>query len=551
MDSSTVSQIGNQSDSKTAADKFEGLRPIRRAIISVSDKAGLVAFARGLVECGVEIISTGGTMAALKKAGVQVVPVSSFTGSPEILDGRVKTLHPRIHAGILFRRDMQEHCDEMASHEFKPIDMVVVNLYPFEQTVANPDSTEADIVENIDIGGPSMIRAGSKNFDGVAVVTAAGQYEETLKELKAQDGALSLATRKNLASAAFALTGAYDTAINDYFSKQMASGSQATAGEQEGDSPELVLRFQKKSVLRYGENPHQVASVYSGQNSSGPTLLDAEILGGKELSFNNYADLDSCLEMLLDFSEPFACVLKHANPCGAAEGATLAGAYEKALECDPLSAFGSIIGLNRRVDLATAELLRETQFVECILAPSYDDDALALLLKKKNRRILALPAIEQGRPDGELYGKFLRGGLLWQSADDKIISAGDLKVVTKVSPTDEQIKAMLFAWKVVKHTKSNAIVIAKKTATVGIGMGQTSRVDSSFMAVKRAGARTDGAVLASDAFFPMPDGLEMPAEAGVKAFIQPGGSKKDPDVIAAADAAKVAMVFTGTRCFWH
>ncbi len=532
----------------TSKNSAEGLRPIRRAIISVSDKAGLVDFARGLSEYGVEIISTGGTMAALKKAGVQVVPVSSFTGSPEILDGRVKTLHPRIHAGILFRRDSRKHCDEMASHEFKPIDMVVVNLYPFKQTVANPDSTEEEIVENIDIGGPSLIRAGSKNFDGVAVVTSADQYDDALAELKANDGALSLPTRKRFAAAAFALTGAYDNAIDEFFAKQLASD------ETESNS-QLTLRFKKQADLRYGENPHQSAAVYSGGTTGGASLLNAKILGGKELSYNNYADLDSCLEMLLDFSEPFACVLKHANPCGAAQGATLAKAYEQALACDPLSAFGSIIGLNRNVDLATAELLGATQFVECILAPGYDDDALALLRKKKNRRILALPAIEQGRPANERYGKFLRGGLLWQTADDKVITEDDLKTVTKVAPTDEQIKAMLFAWKVVKHTKSNAIVLAKTIgstiATVGIGMGQTSRVDSSFLAVKRAGERAKGAVLASDAFFPMPDGLEVPAESGVVAFIQPGGSKKDADVIATADKAGVAMVFTGTRCFWH
>ncbi len=552
MESALASEDTASKKDTAIASAVEGLRPIRRAIISVSDKTGLVDFARGLNECGVEIISTGGTMAALKKAGVQVVPVSSFTGSPEILDGRVKTLHPRIHAGILFRRDSQEHCDEIASHEFKPIDMVVVNLYPFEQTVANPDSSEEEIVENIDIGGPSLIRAGSKNFEGVAVVTSASQYANILAELQEQDGALSLASRKRLAAAAFALTGAYDNAIDNFFASRLGgateNGTEADGAAQES---EKVLRYRLKSGLRYGENPHQIASVYSAEAGGAPSLLTAEILGGKELSFNNYADLDACLEMLLDFCEPFACVLKHANPCGAAEGATLAKAYEQALACDPLSAFGSIIGLNKRVDLATAELLGATQFVECILAPGYDDDALALLLKKKNRRILQLPDIENGRPAGEKYGKFLRGGLLWQSADDKIITADDLKVVTKIAPTDEQIKALLFTWKVVKHTKSNAIVISQDTATVGIGMGQTSRVDSSFLAIKRAGERTKGAVLASDAFFPMPDGLEMPAAAGVKAFIQPGGSKKDPDVIAAADKAKVAMVFTGTRCFWH
>ncbi|MFQ5606661.1 MAG: bifunctional phosphoribosylaminoimidazolecarboxamide formyltransferase/IMP cyclohydrolase [Candidatus Zixiibacteriota bacterium] len=521
---------------------------IRRAIISVSDKTGLVKFAQALQEMGVEMISTGGTMAALKKAGVQVVPIASFTGSPEILGGRVKTLHPRVHSGILFRRDSEEHLDEMATHELKPIDMVVVNLYPFEDTVANPKSTPADIIENIDIGGPSLIRAAAKNYDGVAVLTSASEYTAVIAEMKECDGGLRLTTRKRLASDAFQLTHNYDGHIAGYFAREKAS-SDSTPQARSAQS--LIMSFDHKSDLRYGENPHQTARFWENPTAEGPSLARAEILGGKELSYNNIADLDAALEALLDFERPFACILKHANPCGAAEADSLEDAYSRALATDPLSAFGSIIGLNKRVDLAAAEKLHETQFIECILAPGYSSEALALLKKKKNRRILALSEITNGRPVGEMCGKFVRGGLLRQSVDDRIITETDLTIVTKKKPKATEIRTLLFAWKVVKHTKSNAIVLADNCATVGIGMGQTSRVDSSFLAVRRAGERARGACLASDAFFPMADGLEVAAEAGVTAFIQPGGSKKDADVIAAADKAGVAMVFTGVRSFRH
>ncbi|HSG98819.1 MAG TPA: bifunctional phosphoribosylaminoimidazolecarboxamide formyltransferase/IMP cyclohydrolase, partial [candidate division Zixibacteria bacterium] len=475
---------------QTQVDGAAGLVKVRRAIISVSDKAGLVDFARELHALGVEIISTGGTMGALKKAGVHVVPVSSFTGSPEILDGRVKTLHPKVHAGILFRRDNQDHCNEIAALEYKPIDMVVVNLYPFEKTVANPDATRQDIIENIDIGGPSMIRSAAKNFESVAVVTAPEQYSVALQELQSTEGCLSLATRERFAEAAFARTSEYDRFISDYFSR-----SATVAADADSLPGSLNLQYLEQSSLRYGENPHQRAKFYRAVTPGGPSLANAQILAGKELSYNNIADMDAALEMTLDFERPFACVLKHANPCGAAEADTLAEAYEKALATDPLSAFGSIIGLNRTVDLATAQKLNDTQFIECILAPGYDDDALELLSKKKNRRIVALPEITRGRPSGEMVGKFVRGGLLWQSADDLALGAADLKTVTDIAPTAKQIQTLLFAWRVVKHTKSNAIVIAKDCATVGIGMGQTSRVDSSFLAVKRAADRAQGACL--------------------------------------------------------
>jgi len=517
---------------------------IKRALISVYDKTALGELASALDKLGVEILSTGGTLAALKKEGVQAVSVSMFTGAPEILGGRVKTLHPKIAAGILSRRDNEDDVSEMTRHEYKPIDMVVVNLYPFEKTVANPNSTDQDIIENIDIGGPTMIRAAAKNHAGVAVVTDPSDYEMIVKELEENDGGLSLETRTKLAGRAFALTNRYDGAISNYF----------VEGRDKSVDPfpdRLVKSYTKKAKLRYGENPHQESAFYVDDNLLGPSLAKAQILSGKELSHNNFSDLDAALDMILDFDEPFACILKHANPCGAAVGATLAEAYRDALASDPLSAFGSIIGLNKPVDMDTARLIHETRFVECILAPGYDDGVLELMKKKKARRILALPEITEGRPAGEMVPKFIRGGLLHQTADDKETVASDLKAVTKRQPTDEEIKSLLFAWKVVKHTKSNAIVLVKGNATVGIGMGQTSRVDASALAVKRAGDRAKGAVLASDAFFPMPDGVEVATDEGVTAIIQPGGSKGDDKAIEAADKAGAAMVFTGLRHFKH
>jgi phosphoribosylaminoimidazolecarboxamide formyltransferase/IMP cyclohydrolase len=518
---------------------------IRRAIISVYDKSGLTDLASALSKYDVEILSTGGTLAAMKKADIQAVSVSTFTGAPEILGGRVKTLHPKIHAGILYRRDIEEDSDELGRHEYKPIDMVVVNLYPFEQTVANKQSTEKDIIENIDIGGPTMIRAAAKNFSGVTVVTDPVMYSRIIEELNKNDGGISLELRWELAGRAFTLTNKYDRAIAGYF--------EGNPQEDEDDSmpTELNLSFTRKASMRYGENPHQKAAFYVSEDFSGPTLANAEVLAGKALSYNNISDLDAVLDMLLDFDEPFACVFKHANPCGAATGKTLAEAYQAAHDSDPLSAFGSIIGLNKHVDMETAERLHKTHFVECIVAPSFDSEALAMMKKKKARRLLALPEIAKGRPKGEMTTKFVRGGLLYQTADDAPTLKSSLVTATQRKPTDKEIDSLLFAWKVVKHTKSNAIVIVKDNATVGIGMGQTSRVDASALAVKRAGKRAKGAVLASDAFFPMPDGAEVALEAGVTAIIQPGGSKGDPDVIEAVDKAEAAMVFTGMRHFKH
>lgn len=518
---------------------------IKRALISVSDKSGVSELAVALEKLGVEILSTGGTLKAIRDAGVQVISVSTFTGAPEIMGGRVKTLHPKVHAGILYRRDNEGDCEQMSSSDYKGIDLVVVNLYPFQQTVAKKDSDDDLIIENIDIGGPSMIRAAAKNHKSVTVVVDPSDYRTLVEQLKANDGTTDYDFRRECAKKAFQLTARYDSAIADYF-----VNGKPEAGEQTCPDS-FSLNLSKKSSLRYGENPHQEASLYKESSFTGPSLLDANQLAGKELSYNNYNDLDACLEMLLDFSEPFACVLKHANPCGAAVGNTIAEAYKKAYDSDPLSAFGSIIGINKEVDLACAELLHETPFVECILAPSFSEDAFKLLKKKKTRRLLELNSIVNGRPNDEIYFKFIRGGVLAQSADDKITLPKDLQCVTKRQPTDAEIKEMLFGWKIVKHTKSNAIVLSKDGATVGIGMGQTSRVDAGFLAVKRAGERAKGAVMASDAFFPMPDGVEVGTDAGVIAIIQPGGSKGDEQAIEAADKANAAMVFSGVRHFKH
>lgn len=518
---------------------------IKRALISVSDKTGLKELATKLEQMGVEIISTGGTMKALKQAKVHVISVSTFTGAPEIMGGRVKTLHPKIHAGILYRRDNPEDVEQLRQAEYRSIDLVVVNLYPFEQTVARTDADDAEIIENIDIGGPSMIRAAAKNFNDVTVVVDPAEYANLIAQMEQDDGCVSLEFRRQCAAKAFQLSSRYDTAIADYFRGSTKSDS----GDPCSDS--IRLRLSGRSPLRYGENPHQPASLYRLDGFGGPSLLNGRLLAGKELSFNNYYDMDACLEMVLDFDEPFACVVKHANPCGAAVGSTLVEAYRRAYDSDPLSAYGSIIGLNREVDMDTALVLHETPFVECIMAPGFSEEALKLLKKKKNRRFVELPEILNGRPPHEIYYRYIRGGMLVQAGDDKVTTEADLQVVTKRAPTPEELKSLLFGWVIVKHTKSNAIVLAKNGATVGIGMGQTSRVDSGFIAVKRAGERAQGAVMASDAFFPMADGVEVATNAGVTAIIQPGGSKGDEEAIAAADKAGAAMVFTGVRHFKH
>jgi phosphoribosylaminoimidazolecarboxamide formyltransferase/IMP cyclohydrolase len=522
---------------------MEGLVHIRRALISVSDKTGLIELAEKLSEMGVEIISTGGTLAKIKEAGIQAISIQTFTGSPEILDGRVKTLHPKVHGGILFRRDDAEHQAEIAQQEYKPIDLVVVNLYPFEKTLVDPDADHRDKIENIDIGGPTLVRAAAKNYEFVGIITDPNDYATVISEMEQKEGCLTLATRKELAAKAFALTARYDKAIAGYYTAEESPAPAETA--------ELTLSFSKVQDLRYGENPHQEAAFYRLKDYRGVTLADAVQLSGKELSYNNISDIDATLDMVLDFADPFAAVVKHANPCGAAAAKTLAEAYRLALETDPLSAFGSIIGLNRVVDIDTAQLLHKTQFIECILAPGFSDEALALLRKKKSRRLLSLPAILEKLPANDKVFKYVRGGLLVQNRDNLDIDPNKLSVPTKKKPTEAEMESLIFGYRLVKHVKSNAVLICRGTAAVGIGMGQTSRVDSSLLAVRRAGDRARGGTCASDAFFPMPDGLEVVAEAGVTAFIQPGGSKGDPDVIAAADRHGVSMVFTGIRHFKH
>lgn len=517
---------------------------IQRALISVFDKRGLNEIAARLEERDVKIISTGGTLKQIRDAGIQAVSVATYTGSPEILGGRVKTLHPRVHAGILYRRDNPKDEEELKAVDAHRIDLVIVNLYPFVQTVANPESTDADIIENIDIGGPTMIRSAAKNFGSVVVITDPDDYDRLLREVDENDGATSEEFRRRCALKAFSTTAEYDRAVSEYFGKGKPDKAQRFPAV-------LSKSYRFQSGLRYGENPHQEAALYADDAYPGPSLIEAPVLSGKELSYNNYQDLDACLAMILDFEAPFATVMKHANPCGAATAETIADAYRMAYESDPLSAFGSIIGLNRSVDMACAELLHETPFVECVIAPGYAEDALKLLRRKKARRLLVLPRIANGVHPGLNYYRHIQGGLLMQAVDERATTEADLKVVTKKAPTPEEIRSLLFAWKVVKHTKSNAIVLAKGSATVGIGMGQTSRVDSAFMAVKRAGDRAAGAVMASDAFFPMPDGVEVALEKGVTAIIQPGGSKGDEAVIEATDKAGASMVFTGVRHFRH
>jgi phosphoribosylaminoimidazolecarboxamide formyltransferase/IMP cyclohydrolase len=517
---------------------------IKRALISVSDKTGLVELAAGLNKLGIEIISTGGTMKKLRDAGIHAVSITSFTGSPEVMDGRVKTLHPKVHGALLFRRNNPRDCEELEMLESRPIDLVVVNLYPFRETVARPDAQDEEIIENIDIGGPSMLRSAAKNHADVTVIVDPSDYPALLKELQDHDSATTYEFRRKCAGKVFALTAEYEAAIAAYFQGGKPDG-------QVHFPAILSLRYQHRSGLRYGENPHQQAAVYEEPGFKHPTLLRADVVSGKELSFNNYGDLDACLDLLLEFDEPFACILKHANPCGAAIGKTLAEAYQRAYDSDPLSAFGSIIGVNKEIDKDAAELIHNTEFVECILTPGLAEGVLDRLKKKKTRRILVLPELQRKRGPDETVYRFIRGGLLAQTADNHVLDPKALQVVTKRPPTPKELEDMLFGWKVVKHTKSNAIVLARSGGTVGVGMGQTSRVDSAFMAVKRAGDRAAGAVMASDAFFPMPDGVEVATNAGVTAIIQPGGSKGDEQAIAAADKAGAAMVFTGVRHFKH
>jgi phosphoribosylaminoimidazolecarboxamide formyltransferase/IMP cyclohydrolase len=518
-------------------------RPICRALLSVSDKTGLVDFAKGLAALGVTLISTGGTKKELAAAGLKVLDVSEVTGFPEMLDGRVKTLHPRIHGGILAIRDDAKHTATLAEHKIEPIDLVVVNLYPFEQTVAKPGSTRAEIIENIDIGGPSMVRSAAKNHADVAIVTDSAQYSPFLQEMQSNRGAVSRETRERLAAAAFARTAAYDRAIADYF-----------AGA-EGFPERLSLTFTKKYGLRYGENPHQQAAFYIEPDFAGVSVATAEVLNGKELSYNNILDLDSAFNLVREFRTPAAAVIKHNNPCGAALGESLAEAFQRAHDGDPVSAFGGILAFNRELDESTATLITEpNRFVEAIIAPSYTDAAFKLLTTRpkwgKNVRLLKTGDAATRVRETHDYRRVV-GGLLVQTRDAGGDDFAAAKVVTKRAPTDAERADMQFAWLVCKHVKSNAIVLVKDRAVVGIGAGQMSRIDSTEIAVKKAGERRRGSVLASDAFFPFRDNVDAAAQAGVVAIVAPGGSVRDADVIAAADEHGITMIFTGVRHFRH
>jgi phosphoribosylaminoimidazolecarboxamide formyltransferase / IMP cyclohydrolase len=536
-------------DSETATVPDSGLERtapgevrVRRALLSVSEKAGIVDFARGLVALGVEIVSTGGTARELAGAGVPVRAIEDFTGFPEMMDGRVKTLHPRLYAGLLALRDSEEHLQAAAEHSIEPVDLVCVNLYPFEQTVARGDATPAEIVENIDIGGPTMIRAAAKNHAFAAVVVDPGDYAAVLAELRESDARLSLATRERLAAAAFALTARYDAAISTWFSLRT----------HEGFPPHWRDAYEKVSDLRYGENPHQRAAFYARVGSPTHLLDGVEQLHGKELSFNNLLDLSSARELLEDLSGAACVIVKHNNPCGCAVGETVLDAYERAFACDPQSAYGGVIALNRRVDRTCAEALAK-QFIEVLLAPGFDEQALEVLTEKKNVRLLELA--QWPPPSHEVEGKPVLGGQLVQTRD--VVSEGreQMRVLTATAPTDEQWEDLLFAWTVCRHVRSNAIVLASGGATIGIGAGQMSRVDAVRIAVEKARAAQpallDGAVLASDAFFPFADGPQLAIDAGIRAVIQPAGSVRDEEVVAAANAAGIAMVATGVRHFRH
>ncbi len=524
-------------------------RKVKTALLSVSDKTGLEQLAKALAAMGVSLLSTGGTAKTLRSYGLSVTDVSDVTGFPEIMDGRVKTLHPGIHGGLLSVRDNAEHEEQRHTHNIGLIDLLVVNLYPFEETLARGASRD-DTVENIDIGGPAMIRAASKNHHGVAVVVDPKDYEVLLKEMREQNASTSLNLRKRLAATAFARTASYDAAIAHWMAQDVGVAFPAFVG----------FGGRKAQDLRYGENPHQQAAVY--KTSDGRLgVLDAEQVQGKELSYNNINDADAALEAVSEFatSTPTCVIVKHANPCGVATASTIAEAYKKALSCDPVSAFGGIIAVNQMLDGAAAEEIAKI-FTEVILAPGADADACRILAAKKNLRLLLLPKLPDAAARTTVV-KSIAGGLLTQSRDADTLDMANLKVVTKRQPTDQEMQDLLFAWKVAKHVKSNAIIFVKDGRTTGIGAGQMSRIDSTRIAVSKSldAARAEGrdepdamgSVLASDAFFPFPDGLEAAADAGATAIIQPGGAMKDRDVIAAADARGLAMVFTGIRHFKH
>jgi phosphoribosylaminoimidazolecarboxamide formyltransferase/IMP cyclohydrolase len=541
---------------------------IQRALISVSDKTGVAEFARAVADMGVEILSTGGTMRALQEAGVPVTPVEQYTGFPEMMDGRVKTLHPKIHGGLLALRGNPEHMQQAEDNEVRMIDLVVVNLYPFEQTIAREGTTLEEAVEQIDIGGPSMVRSAAKNFRDVTIICDPENYDRVLAEMRDHGGATTLATRQQLALEAYEHTCRYDAAISAYLRKQFAG--------EEAFPTVLAPRFRKLQELRYGENPHQQAALYRDLGAHEPGVAGATQLHGKELSFNNFLDLTAALESARDFDDPTAIIIKHLNPCGASSAPTLAEAFENAWASDPISAFGSVMGFNRPVDQETAERIFSDEFlqvvivpryraesgdadstiigafVEAVIAPAYEPEALEMLRRKsKNLRIMLL---EDFAPEGRRQDLDLRtipGGALLQDRDYESVLPEDFQVVTTAQPTEQQITSLLFADRIAKHVKSNAIVLVQGTTLVGAGAGQMSRVDSCLIAARKAGDRARGAVLASDAMFPARDGLDAAAATGCSAIIQPGGSVADEEVIAAADEHGIPMVMTGMRHFWH
>jgi len=515
---------------------------IQRAILSVTDKTGLAEFARSLSSMGVDLISTGGTAKLLRDSGIAVKDISEVTGFPEMLDGRVKTLHPKVHGGILHRREDAAHRAAVAEHGIQPIDMVVVNLYAFEKTAAKPGVHFEELIENIDIGGPSMIRSAAKNFHDVAVVTSPADYTAIAEEMSKSGGALSSETKWRLAQKAFATTAAYDSAIASTLERVSTNGS-SQIHHTEGFPNTLRLWFGKVSDLRYGENPHQKAAMYS--DGSGTGVANARQVQGKELSYNNIVDLQAAWDLAQEFEEPVCAIIKHTNPCGTATGKTLAEAYKRALECDPVSAFGGVIGVNRTVDAEAAEEMAKL-FLEVIAAPAFDQGAREKFAAKKNLRLVEISHSPQ-----KWVLKNVSGGMLVQDADLHQLQESDLKVVTKRPPTAQEKRALLFAWKVCKHVKSNAILYARDGQTVGVGAGQMSRVDSCRLGAEKAVLPLQGTVAASDAFFPFPDGVEEIAKAGATAIIQPGGSVRDQEVIAAADRLGLAMIFTGVRHFRH
>lgn len=507
----------------------------KRALVSVSDKSGIVDFAKQLVDQGVEIISTGGTKKALEEAGVTVTGISDVTGFPEILDGRVKTLHPNVHAGLLAKRSEKSHIDQLEEQSIQPIDFVIVNLYPFKETISKEGVTFDQAIENIDIGGPTMLRSAAKNHEDVTVVVDPQDYERVIEELRSGDVTLEL--KRNLAAKVFRHTAHYDALIAGYLTKQTGESFPETK----------TITYEKQQTLRYGENPHQQAAFYAEPFAAASSLVKAKQLHGKELSYNNIQDADSALQIVKEFNEPAAVAVKHMNPCGVGIGESILEAYEHAFEADPISIFGGIVALNRPVDASVAEKMSEI-FLEIILAPEFTEEALAILTKKKNIRLIEV-STDSNKPNEQL--KSVTGGVLIQDEDHHQLSEPELKVVTEQQPTEAEWKDLKFAWKVIKHVKSNAIILAKDSQTIGVGAGQMNRVGAAKIAIEQAGEKAQHSVMASDAFFPMDDTVEAAHQAGITAIIQPGGSKRDQDSIDKCNEYGMAMVFTGVRHFKH